>query len=966
MSRHVACRWLTLSATATVLALAIGALGASAAAADTTIVGLGGWQVQSTAQAAQAPAQISTPGFPTGSWLHVRPDDAGAVGTEVNALVQTGHCPNVFFSTNMKDCFGYMDNIGPDTIAEFSVPWWFRTDFLADPSSSQYSDLIINGVVGQADVWVNGQEVATQATVQGDYTRYTFDITSLLRRGLNTLALEVYPNNPNTMFTLDNVDWTQIPPDNNTGIQFPIELHTSGPLALSNAHVVQDDAPDLSSAALTVKADVTNHAGTAQTGELSAVIQPPRGWPIRVSRSVTVAPGATQTFTFTPSDDPSLDIRHPSVWWPYEMGGQPLYGLHTALTQRGAAPDTESETFGIRTITTRLVGATSSDGLAPSGSRQFIVNGVPVMFRGGGWSENLLLHYSSADTADQISLIKNLGLNGIRTEGKQMPDDFYEQFDRAGILIDGGFQCCDAWQPRRRSTLTPQQFAVLGNSALTIGENLRNHPSILNFSWSDNPPVAQQELASLQGFQQADFQDPLIASAEYKSDPGPSATPTSNVGTGPVLGPSGEKEGPYDWVPPSYWYDRTHFDPTDSTRTNVGGAWAFNSESSAGDTVPTLDSIQRWLSPAEQNQLWTNPDYNQYHLNYEPDLPSPDNDGYSFGTLHDLDQAITARYGAWSSLAQYVEEAQVQNYETQRAQFEGYIDHSTDATAPSTGVVYWQLNKGWPSLLWDLYNYDYDQAGSYFGAKKANEPLHVLYTYDDGSVSVDNLSGQSAHGLSVESKVYAVNGTLLDDQTANGVSVDSQGVAQDLLHPVVPVATTPPMPAQTYFVELLLTRHGLLVDRNVYWLSTQQDVVDWNATLSQDYPQATMTQYANLTQLQSLGGATVRVTAYTRPSWSWGRGGDTETDVTITNTSSQSTVAFFLRADVRRGSATGVPAAGDNQVVPITWSDNDVTLWPGESETLRATYRRADLHGAAPVVSVSGWNLATQDVPAAP
>ncbi len=63
---------------------------------------------------------------------------------------------------------------------------------------------------------------------------------------MNTLALEVYPNNPNTMFTLDNVDWTQIPPDNNTGIQFPIELHTSGPLALSNAHVVQNDAPDLS------------------------------------------------------------------------------------------------------------------------------------------------------------------------------------------------------------------------------------------------------------------------------------------------------------------------------------------------------------------------------------------------------------------------------------------------------------------------------------------------------------------------------------------------------------------------------------------------------------------------------------------------------------------------------------------------------------------------------------------------
>ena len=125
--------------TTTVLALV--AFGTSAASADTQIVGLGGWQVQTSATATQSGDQISTPGFPTGSWLHVRPDDAGAVGTEVNALVQTGQCPAVFFSTNMKDCFGYMDNIGADTIPEFSVPWWFRTDFFAGVGGVQITAL---------------------------------------------------------------------------------------------------------------------------------------------------------------------------------------------------------------------------------------------------------------------------------------------------------------------------------------------------------------------------------------------------------------------------------------------------------------------------------------------------------------------------------------------------------------------------------------------------------------------------------------------------------------------------------------------------------------------------------------------------------------------------------------------------------------------------------------------------------
>jgi exo-1,4-beta-D-glucosaminidase len=48
----------------------------------------------------------------------------------------------------------------------------------------------------------------------------------------------------------------------------------------------------------------------------------------------------------------------------------------------------------------------------------------------------------------------------------------------------------------------------------------------------------------------------------------------------------------------------------------------------------------------------------------------------------------------------------------------------------------------------------------------------------------------------------------------------------------------------------------------------------------------------------------------------------------------------------------------------VFWSDNDVTLWPGESETLRATYRRSDLRGASPAVSVSAWNAPAVNVPA--
>src|SRR5690349_14785427 len=161
------------------------AAGSATSTSSTAVVNLGatsGWKVLTSATATQTGAQISTPGFPTTGWLSVTNDGAGAPGTEINALLQNGSCPNVFFSTNMKTCFGFMTKVGADTIAQFSVPWWYRTDFAAPPAG-QNAQLIVNGVVGKADVWVNGTEIATSATVAGAYTRYVFDITSRLVAG---------------------------------------------------------------------------------------------------------------------------------------------------------------------------------------------------------------------------------------------------------------------------------------------------------------------------------------------------------------------------------------------------------------------------------------------------------------------------------------------------------------------------------------------------------------------------------------------------------------------------------------------------------------------------------------------------------------------------------------------------------------------------------------------------------------
>jgi exo-1,4-beta-D-glucosaminidase len=948
-----------LARTAAVLVRQAGA--ALASPADTgasNVVNLGGpgWRVASSATAPQPGAVISRPGFNASSWLPVRNDDAGAPGTEIEALLQNGVCPgdprlhvnqssdspdSVFYGTNMKTCYGYMNRIGADTVPEFDVPWWWRTDFRAPPRGGHgevggsSTQLIVNGVVGAAAVWVNGHELARPTTVTGAYTRFSFAITGLLRRGTNTVAIKMQPNNPDKMYTIDDVDWNQIPPDNNTGIQFPVQLQTSAPLSDGNAYLTEANNAGLTSSALTIKADVSNPGGQVRRGTFgAAVVTPGRGHRvIVVAQPVTVKPGGTQTVTFSPASYPALRIANPSVWWPYQMGSQPLYTLVTWVSEHGQVLNSTHEQFGIRTVTSYLTGKSPK---APAGARVFTVNGRRFVVRGGGFSPNLFLHYSAGDIARQIVLLKSLGLNTLRLEGHLMPNGFFTQMDRAGILVNAGYQCCDAWQlPYNGRGVTNADYRLLELSALTLGELLRNHPSVDSFQWSDNAPIARQEKVSLAGFTQAGFDDPLISSAEYN--------------TSPVLGPSGEKEGPYDWVPPSYWYDTTRYNPHDPTRTNVGGAWAYDSEQSAGDTVPTMYSIKRFMSPHEQSELWRHPRYNQYHANYEPG-----HHGYQFGTLYNFDQALAQRYGSWTSLASYVEKAQLQNYENTRAQFEAYIDHSTNKPTPSTGTIYWQVNKGWPSLLWYLYNSDGDQAGSYFGAQEANRGLHALYALDNGTVAVDNLTGARQAGLTVEAKVYSLAGRVLDDQRSGPLTLSSQQVATNVLHPKVPAATTSPTPAKVYFVELLLRRGGTVLDRNVYWQSTQPDVVNWPKTLGR--PQATMTSYANLTALNSLPPAAIHATAHT--TWQHGADGtNLVTRVTITNTSKRATVAFFLRADVLQGSS-------GTELESATWNGNDITLWPGESQTLTVSYDAASLHGATPVISVSGWNAAALHIPA--
>ena len=830
------------------------------------------WRLQSSAKATQAGDAISSPTYGDTGWLPVP-----ARSTVLAGLIANGKYPDVNHSTNLKAV----------NAADFKVPWWYRKVFTADPQAGVNTFLKLNGgVISRGEVWLNGTKVAGSDQVVGAYPNYDFDVTPLLRKGDNALAIKAFPSDPANDLAIHFIDWSQLPPDRNQGLFRDVQLAQSGPVSLRTPRVTTDlPLPSLATADITVKAEARNNTGSAVTTEVSGAIGS-----VTFKQTVTLAAKETKTVTFTPSNTPALKFGQPQVWWPFQMGGQPLYTATLSAKVGGVESDATRTAFGVREVTSRI----------NQGGRTFEVNGKPFLVRGGGWASDLFLRTDVKRIDDQLALVKNMGMNTIRLEGKPENDELYDTADRLGIMVLAGWECCSKWE--NYGSFDAEDNRVAGQSAESEAKRIRNHPSMIGFMiGSDNAPPAAVEKIYLDALARAEWNLPVISSAAAHSSP--------------QLGDPGMKmDGPYWWVPPNYWYDK-----------RLGGASGFASEVGPGATIPELDELKKFLSQSEINSLL---DYNaaQFHL-----APSG-----NFSKLSFWGTALDNRYGKPSGVEDFVRKAQLANYEVNRAQLEAFGRNWSDVSKPSTGVVYWMLNNAWPTVYWHLYDYYLATGGSYFGAKTAMRPLHVQYSYDDKSLAVVNTGLADVSGLSVQVTVFNADGTQKADETRPVTAKGNASVRVGALPQPSGLSTT-------YFTRLLLKDgSGKVVDRNVYWLSTKADTLDYDASTWYHTPQ---TGYADLKGLGTLKQGKVSVTASTAAA-----GDNRTTSVTVTNTATDKAVAFFLRASVRKG-------AGGAEVLPARWTDNYVTLWPGESTTLKAEYRASDLGGATPSVEVSGNNV---------
>jgi exo-1,4-beta-D-glucosaminidase len=152
----------------------------------------------------------------------------------------------------------------------------------------------------------------------------------------------------------------------------------------------------------------------------------------------------------------------------------------------------------------------------------------------------------------------------------------------------------------------------------------------------------------------------------------------------------------------------------------------------------------------------------------------------------------------------------------------------------------------------------------------------------------------------------------------------------------------------TYFIRLQLhDANGAVVSNNLYWYSTSADTLRNKA----QWYKTAIRSYANLTGLNSLASNSGVTAAASRTVAS----GQETVRITLTNTSATN-LAFFVRPEVTAGN-------GGTEVVPVSYTDNFVSLWPGESTVITATYQTSDLGGQQPFLRVRGYNIPTTSIP---
>ncbi len=887
-----------------------------------------GWRLQTTVLAGEDGAKISVSDFAAEGWY-----PATVPTTVLSALVRNAVYPDPYFGMNNMRIPDASDEFNRECgLAKFSHlpggrnpwsdPWWFRTSFkLPQDFRDRKIWLTFEGINYRAEIWMNGRKLAGSNEVVGMFGRWTFDVTAAASLDKeNALAVKIFP-----------LDFPGLPGEPQLKAFGPFGLN-GGPTGDIGKNITMqcsvgwDWMPAVRDRNMGIWQDVKISAtGPVDIRNIHVVTDLPlpdvATADVRIAADLCNVSDSGQTGTL------SLRLLPPAIGQKAIVSIRKEINLASGETQGIIlAPDNYPE-LKIKSpvlwwpnglgrpdlyeleVDLEVGGRTSKSGRIAFGIREVSSSAEKVE----GWDRREFFVNGVKVPVRGGAWVPDMMLN-------QSPERLrnelllWKEANLNLVRIWGGgttpgeefFDICD-----RFGLLVWHDFWITGDCQGTWDKGSKDYPYDARVFLSNaadavkklrNHPSLLVWTAGNEGYPREEIYRPLRDKIVAGLDGTRPFLPSSGYHPPPegwgLSWPDNKAAGTYSGGP-YYWVDpKQYYKLVDGKKD-----WLFKNEVGI-PSVPVIESLKEFLptdpDPAVKfplNNVWG------YHDACE------DNGKYSL-----YDDAIRRRYGEPRDLADYVLKAQLVNAENYRAIFES-INQAAEGTA---GVILWKGNPAWPSVVWQIYDWYLRPHAGYYFAKRACEPLHIQLNIVDGSVWAVNATRVEREGLEARVLSYDRAFKKTGEFAAANVAVPALSARK-----VVFAGSGRVPPEADGFVALQLRNGGKTVSDNFYWLSPSGDF-----------------QFLSSLPRSQLGVSAGREI----------RAGRQAVVVKLKNNGSAPAVFIALRLRRKDG----------KEILPSFWSDNYLTLLPGESRTLTWSAGE-ELSPREPLeLRLEGWNVPAQ------
>jgi hypothetical protein len=893
----------------------------------------GRWKLRPAPETSASGDVISQNGFGTNGWW-----DATVPGTVLTTMINQGVYPDPEYGLN---------NLAiPESLNK--QDYWYRSEFTAPAEwKGRRLTLTFEGINYAAEVWLNGKRLGA---IKGAFIRGVFDVTAAVQGGAaNVLAVRVspppHPGIPHeqsikagpgenggmmcldgpTFVDTEGWDWIPSIRDRDTGIWQPVTVRATGGVKIGDAQVVAKlPLPETSSADVEITVPLENDTSAAVNGTLEASFDT-----VQVTKKVSLAPGKNAV-TLAPAEFAQLKVEHPRLWWPNGYGKPELYTLKLAVTLDGEKSDAKDVRFGIRELTYELSLLDSAGYLervefSPTAARAKQEKIVDVTHTGirnvpladpfpaifpEEWRDSWKSWVASLRPgAEKSAAVKHLEdtratpyltikVNGVRIAargGSWGMDDMLKRVSRERL---------EPFFRLHRDANVNIIRNWVGQSTEEVFFELADEYGLL--VWNDF-------WASTQNYN-IEPEDPALflenardTISRFRNHPSIAVWCGRNEGVPqPILNDGLEEltrtvDGTRYYTPTSNQVNLQNSGPYKYVEPKLYFTM-LNHGFSVETGTPSFPTLENWKAWIPREDLWPISDNWAYHDWHQS----------SNGDMTPFMAEMEKEFGAPTSLEDFERKAQMFNYVQHRAVFEGMNAH---LWAPNTGRMLWMTQPAWPSSTWQIMSSDYDTQASFYAVKKASEMVHVQLDPSNYAVEVANSLPDTKTGLTAHVRVYSLENKLLaeHEETKDAASGTTEFFTLDLALF---------LKENVALVKLeLRDSAGKLVSDNFYWMGGA----------SADYR-----------KLNRLGEAQIKATARTVAE-------EGEERVKVVLQNAGSTVAIELKL-------TLLEADGKTRVLPAYYSDNYVSLLPGEKKEIVVEYPKATTTGGVSV-GLRGWNL---------